>query len=160
MHFFHNNFFPVYNILLWEKIVKLLCLCVPCILFSGQKSYEIYLVVLTLGVRIMLFSYEGAEVLETESFSLLLDIIYSNLWAFGSTHGMKAALPQRMLSIPPAPPNLLNYDWNWRLPTLTIYSKLSLSLTIASNQFIEKYPSPSTSFILIFIYWRPIRYDC
>ena len=39
-----------------EEFVEILWFYVPCVLFSGQISYAIYLVVLTLGVSVMLFS--------------------------------------------------------------------------------------------------------
>ena len=42
--------------------VKILWFCILHSLFAGQNSDAIYLVVLTLGVMVVMFSSEGAEV--------------------------------------------------------------------------------------------------
>ena len=62
IHFCTETFFLCVISFCGKKFVKILWFCVPRALFSGQKSYAIYLVVLTLGVGVVMFSYEGAEV--------------------------------------------------------------------------------------------------
>ena len=69
IHLLHNNFVPVCNIILWEEIIKILWICVPCTFFSGQKSDTIYLVFLTLGDIVVLFSSEGSDISETDPLS-------------------------------------------------------------------------------------------
>ena len=73
---------------------------------------------------------------------LIISIIYYKLWAFGTNRGMEAALPRRLLFIPPNPPYLLNYYWNGRLLTLTIHSNIFWSLIIASDNLIDIPTSP------------------
>ena len=50
-----------------NKFVRILWICVPRILFSGQKSDAIHIVVLKLGVRVVLFSSEGDKVSGTDA---------------------------------------------------------------------------------------------
>ena len=54
----------LFNIILFcgKKSVKFLWFCVPHAIFVGQTSDAIYLVFLTLGVRVVLFSSEGYDV--------------------------------------------------------------------------------------------------
>ena len=96
------------------KFVKIFWLCVPHTLFSGQKSDETAMVVLTLGVRVLLFSCEGAEVSVTDPFSWLSYSISFKLWAFGSNHGAKADFPLGLFSILPEIPlfSKLWFEWN------------------------------------------------
>ena len=112
--------------------------------FHVKKPASISLVVLTLGVRVVLFSSEGDEVSQTDPFSWLSSIISSKLWAFGSTHGTEAYFPWRLLSIPPDAPYLLNYDFNRIFLTLIIHSNMFLLLFISSYQFIYKSPPSPT----------------
>ena len=127
-----------------KKFVNILWLCIPRTLFSGQKSDAISIVVLTLGVRVVLFSYEVSGVSATDSLSWLSYIISSKLWAFGSTHGTEAYFPWRLLYIPPDAPYLLNYDFNRIFLTLIIHSNMFLLLFISSYQFIYKFPPSPT----------------
>ena len=60
--------FCLYVIFLFgKKCVKILWLCVPRALFSGQNPDAISLVSLALGVRVVLFSSEGDEISETDT---------------------------------------------------------------------------------------------
>ena len=57
-------------------------------------------------------------------------------------------------------PYLLNYHWNGRLLTLTIYSNIFWSLMITYDKFIDKSPPPLDSFIFIFIWIIMIIFYC
>ena len=52
--FLNRNFVLVCNLLM------ILWLCVPHALFAGQNSDAIYFVVMKMGVRVVMFSSEGA----------------------------------------------------------------------------------------------------
>ena len=134
-----------------DKFVNIIWLYIPRALFLGQNSDVIYLVVLTLWVKVVLLYSEVYEVSTTESLSWLSSTVSSRLWAFGGTHDMEAAFPQRILSVSLNPPYLLNHYCNGIFPTLTIHSNPFWLLMISSNRFIDP-PSLSASFILILIF--------
>ena len=62
MKFLHINFFLCVIFFCGKKSVNILWFCVPRALFAGQKSDAIYLVVLKLGVRVVMFSSIGDEI--------------------------------------------------------------------------------------------------
>ena len=62
IHFLNSNFLLCVIFLYGKKFVNIIWFCVPCALFSGQNSDAIYLAALTLGVKVILFLSEGAEV--------------------------------------------------------------------------------------------------
>ena len=66
INFLNSNFVILCNILLWEEICQDYLVLHPTCLILRSNPYKIYLVVLTLGVRGVLFSYKGAEVSETD----------------------------------------------------------------------------------------------
>ena len=79
MNLLHINFFLVCNIIMWEEICQYyLVMRYACLIFRSKLSSN-FLVVMTLGVRVVLFSSEGAEVSETEYLSCLLSTISSGL---------------------------------------------------------------------------------
>ena len=100
MHLFHKKHFLYVIMFCGKKFDKLLCIYVPCALFSGQKPDAIFIVVLVLGVSIMLFSYEGDEFSATDSLSWFSSSTSSKIWAFGGTCGKEVYFPWRLISIP------------------------------------------------------------
>ena len=69
MYLFQKPMFLYVILLCGKKFVNILWLCVPRTLFSGQNSDAISAVVLTLGVNVVLFSFEGADISETDPLS-------------------------------------------------------------------------------------------
>ena len=70
IHSLNSNFFLVCNLLIfWEYSVKIFWFCVPRALLAGQKSDKIYLVVLTIGVRVVLFYSEVSDLSATDYLS-------------------------------------------------------------------------------------------
>ena len=114
MYFFHNKFYVLCDILLWEEFFKILWLCFPRTFSSGQNSDAVSIIFLIMGVRGVMFYSEGAEVSATDPLSLLSYIISSKLWAFGITHDVKADFRRGLLSISPETPlpSELLLEWN------------------------------------------------
>ena len=147
MYFFQKTLLFYVIFFCGNKLSNLLWLCVPRTFFLGQRSDTISLAVLTLGVRVVMFSSEGAEVIATDALSWLSYIISSELLTFRSTHDTEAGFH------PPQGSCLLNYDQNEILLTLEIHSNMFWSQTIASNQLIKIVtPPPPASLISIAVY--------
>ena len=121
IYFLLYKFIPVCNILMWEEICQVSLVLRPAWLIFRSKSDGVYLVVLTLGVRVVLLLSEESEVSATAPLSWLSSHIYSKFWAFRSNHGTDLDFPQRLISIPPNPPYLLNCDWNEIFLTLIFH---------------------------------------
>ena len=104
LHFLHRNFVLICYVIMWEEIFQYPLVLYHTYLLLGSEPDAISLVVLTLGIRVVLFYSEVAKVLETDPLSLLSSSIYYMLQALGINHGTEADFPQRLLSIPPRPP--------------------------------------------------------
>ena len=117
-----------------KKSIKILWFYVPRALFSGQKPDSIYLVYLTLVIRVVLLSSAVYVVLATESLSWLSSTISSELWAFGGPHVMEADF-----NFPkPLPYSYLWLEW-WISNTNSPFK----SVLIANDSFQSVHqPSP------------------
>ena len=72
-----------------------------------------------MGVRVVIFYSEVAEVSATNPLSWLSYIISSKLWAFGITHGVKADFRRGLLSISPETPLPSELWLEWKIDNNT-----------------------------------------
>ena len=127
MHVLNINFALVFNIILWEETRQDYLVLRPACIIWRSNSDVIYLVVLTLGSRVVLFSSEVDVVSKNNPLSWLSSTISSELWVFGGPHGTKYDFPWRMISIPqPTLPSELWLEW-WIFNTINIFQPVLIS---------------------------------